>query len=108
MISAFGVDHGYEVSKSAKDALKLAGVGAAAGGAGAAGGGYLMGRTGRSNRKQTEKMGRWGGAAAGVGTGMVLTGPLGGVGGGLAGYYAGGKAGKAGAVKRIENRKKKS
>lgn len=109
-VSAFGVDHG-DISKALTPRQIGTGIGLAAGGAvtggiGAAAGGYGSGRIGRSNRKQTKKMGHVGGAISGAGVGLLTHGPVGALAGAGAGGYLGGVAAHRGATTRIANRKR--
>jgi len=92
---------------SPKEAAKLAGLGAATAGVSSGAGGYLSGRIGRSNRVQSKKIGRAGGATAGAFVGLAAGGPVGVVPGALAGGYAGGHAAQRGATTRIRNNEKR-
>lgn len=103
MYSAFGVDHG-EVSKAVTPYLVG---GAVTGGVLAGGAGYANGRTGRSNVKQSKKMGRVGGSIVGGTAGLFTGGPIGAAGGAGAGYLVGGKAAEAGAKGRIKRKRNK-
>jgi len=95
-------------TKTIKNVAMLGGAGAVGGGAIGAGSGYVSGRTGSSNRRQSKKMGNVGGAVVGAGAGLLGAGPIGAVGGALGGGYLGGKAAQAGATHRINARKQRT